>query len=112
MIRPARERSAGLDNVTFVETDFLGTGRPLPEGRFGFVSAVAVIHHVAFGPALQAMDRLPPPGGRLVIIGLARNRTPLDWIVSAAGVPAARAAQRRRDRPRRHADQDAHDDLG
>ena len=90
MIRLARERSAGLDNVTFVETDFLDAGGPLPEEEFGFVSAVAVIHHVDFKQALQAMERLLAPGGRLLIIGLARNRTPLDWIVSAAGVPAAR----------------------
>lgn len=94
MIRLARERSAGLDNVTFVEADLLDD-HGLPEGRYGFVSAVAVIHHVDFGPALQAMERLLAPGGRLVIIGLARNRTPLDWIMSAAGVPAAWLRARR-----------------
>lgn len=94
MIRLARERSAGLDNVTFIEADFLD-GHGLPEGTYGFVSAVAVVHHVDFGRALQAMERLLAPGGRLVVVGLARNRTPLDWIVSAAGVPAAWLSARR-----------------
>jgi SAM-dependent methyltransferase len=94
MIRLARERSAGLDNVTFVEADFLGD-HGLPEGTYGLVSAVAVVHHVDFGRALQAMERLLAPGGRLVIVGLARNRTPLDWIVSAAGVPATWLGARR-----------------
>jgi len=115
MIRLAHERSAGLDNVTFVEADFLDDSRGLlPEGRYGFVSAVAVIHHVRFGPALQAIERLLAPGGRLVIVGLARNRTPLDWIVSAAGVPVSRlrARPRRQDRRRRHAHDDAPDELG
>jgi SAM-dependent methyltransferase len=96
MIRLARERSAGLDNVTFVEADFLDDSDGLlSEGKYGFISAVAVIHHVDFGPALQAMERLLAPGGRLVIVGLARNRTPLDWIMSAACIPATRLRARR-----------------
>jgi SAM-dependent methyltransferase len=94
MIRLARERSAGLDNATFVEADFLDDSHGLA-GSYGFVSAVAVVHHVPFGLALTAMERLLTPGGRLVIIGLACDRTPLDWIVSAAGVPAARLSARR-----------------
>jgi SAM-dependent methyltransferase len=94
MIRLARERSAGLANVTLAEGDFLDE-QSLPEGGYGFISAVAVVHHVDFERALQAMKRLLAPEGRLVIVGLARNRTPLDWIVSAAGVPASRLLARR-----------------
>nr|WP_223182469.1 MULTISPECIES: class I SAM-dependent methyltransferase [unclassified Streptomyces] len=89
MIRLARERGAHLGNATFTEGDFLTKGL-LPEDRYDFISAVAVVHHVDFTAAIGTMARLLSPGGRLLIIGLARDRTLLDWTVSAAGVPAAR----------------------
>jgi SAM-dependent methyltransferase len=96
MVRLARERNTDLGNVTFAEADLLRTDRePLGDGRFDFVSAVAVIHHVDFAAALAAVERLLAPGGRAVIVGLARNRTPLDWVLSGAGVPAARWYRRR-----------------
>ncbi|MFG3053324.1 class I SAM-dependent methyltransferase [Kitasatospora sp. NPDC048239] len=96
MIRLARERSAGLSRVSFSEADFLdGASCGLPAGAYDFVSAVAVVHHVEFERAVKAMVRLLAPGGRLVIVGLARNRTALDWIISGAGVPAARLNARR-----------------
>ncbi|MEU4327460.1 class I SAM-dependent methyltransferase [Nonomuraea dietziae] len=87
-IRQARRQSAQVANADFVEADFLDD--PLPEGAYDFVSAVAVVHHVDFSKALSAMARLLAPGGRLVVVGLAGNRTPLDWIISGAGLPAAR----------------------
>ncbi|MBT2488886.1 class I SAM-dependent methyltransferase [Streptomyces sp. ISL-96] len=91
MVRLARERSLGVPNVTFAEADFLdGSHGLLTQGGYDFISAVAVIHHVRFAEAIRAMVRLLAPGGRLVIVGLARNKTPLDWVISAAGVPAAR----------------------
>ncbi|MED7827511.1 hypothetical protein [Streptomyces chiangmaiensis] len=36
---------------------------------------VAVVHHTAFEDAVAALVRLPSPGGRLVIGGLAYNRS-------------------------------------
>ncbi|MCF6523087.1 bifunctional 2-polyprenyl-6-hydroxyphenol methylase/3-demethylubiquinol 3-O-methyltransferase UbiG [Streptomyces sp. JJ36] len=96
MIRLARERSARVDNVTFAEADLLDDGHGLlADGKYGFVSAVAVVHHVGLAEALAAMRRLLAPGGRMVVVGLARNRTLLDWVVSGAGVPAARVLARR-----------------
>ncbi|WP_031063725.1 class I SAM-dependent methyltransferase [Streptomyces sp. NRRL WC-3742] len=94
MIRLARERSAGLGGVTFSEADFLDAASGGP-GTYDFISAVAVVHHVEFEQAVSSMVRLLAPGGRLVIIGLANNRTPQDWIIGAAGVPAARFRARR-----------------
>ena len=90
MIRLAREQSAGLDNVTFVEADLLGEEQEsLRPSEYDFVSAVASIHHVPFVPALRTVERLLAPGGRTVIVGLARNASPLDLALSAAGLPAA-----------------------
>jgi SAM-dependent methyltransferase len=96
MIRMARVRSEGVTNATFAEADFLdGSHGLLAEGEYGFISAVAVVHHVDFTQAIRAMVRLLAPGGRLVVVGLARNRTPLDWIIGGAGIPAARLNARR-----------------
>ncbi|MFD5702513.1 class I SAM-dependent methyltransferase [Streptomyces lasiicapitis] len=96
MIRLARERSSPSLNMTFEEADFLDdTDGLLPEGKFEFVSAVAVVHHAEFSQAIEAMVRLLAPGGRLVIIGLARNRTPLEWIIGVAGLPVAKWTARR-----------------
>ncbi|MEV5435470.1 class I SAM-dependent methyltransferase [Streptomyces sp. NPDC052682] len=92
MIRLARRDQPA--NVTFLEADYLdGTvlGRTLPsEGAYDFVSAVAVVHHAGFEEAVDRLVRLLAPGGRLVIVGLARNRTLLDWVISGCGVPASR----------------------
>ncbi|MFF8372531.1 class I SAM-dependent methyltransferase [Streptomyces lydicus] len=94
MVRLARARGAGLPNAAFVEADVM-TAEELRPGGYDFVSAVAVVHHIGFEAAARRMAGLLAPGGRLVIIGLANNRTPLDWCVSGAGLPAARLLARR-----------------
>ena len=92
MIRQARKRDIG--NATFVEGDYLG-GASLDEGGYDFVSAVAVIHHSPFDDAVDRLVELLAPGGRLVVVGLADNRTTLDWVISGLGVPASLLAARR-----------------
>jgi SAM-dependent methyltransferase len=87
MIRQARKRDVG--NVTFLEGDYLD-GAALDEGGHDFVSAVAVIHHAPFDDAIDRLVGLLAPGGRLVIVGMAYNHTPLDWVISGCGVPASR----------------------
>ncbi|UQI46056.1 class I SAM-dependent methyltransferase [Streptomyces sp. HU2014] len=96
MIRQARAGGGRWPSVRFVEADFLDPPPGvLEEGGYGFVSAVAVVHHVAFAEALGAMAALLAPGGRLVVVGLTRPRTVWDRVVSGAGVPAARVLARR-----------------
>ncbi|WP_329121782.1 class I SAM-dependent methyltransferase [Streptomyces sp. NBC_01465] len=97
MITTARARSTDFPTTTFAEADFLDPAHDLlAEGTYDFVSAVAVVHHVDFEQAVRAMQRLLAPGGRLVIVGLANNRTWLDWLISGAGVPANRILRRLR----------------
>lgn len=91
-ITMARERHGHLPNASFLEADYLDGA--LPEGAYDFVSAVAVVHHADFRQALDALVRLLAPGGRLMIIGLGRNRSPLDWTISGAGQLASRIAGR------------------
>lgn len=87
MIENARRLSAATDNVSFAEADFLSAD--LPAGEYDFVCAVASVHHMDFTEAVTKMTTLLRPGGRLVLVGLARNRTPLDWLISGLGVPVA-----------------------
>lgn len=89
MIRTARDQTQGLANVRLLEADYLDDPR-LVEGAYDFVTAVATVHHADFEEAIRRLQRLLAPGGRLMIVGLAFNRTPLDWVISGAGVPASR----------------------
>jgi SAM-dependent methyltransferase len=92
MVKLAVERD--LADVEFLEGDYLDA-ECLPAEGYDFISAVAVVHHAPFDAAVHGLTRLLAPGGRLVVIGLADNGTPLDWIISAAGVPASRWHRRR-----------------
>ncbi|MFD8812896.1 class I SAM-dependent methyltransferase [Streptomyces sp. NPDC059627] len=97
MIRQARKRDVG--NVTFLEGDYLDgalDGAALDQEGYDFVSAVAVIHHAPFDDAIDRLVGLLAPGGRLVIVGMAYNHTPLDWVISGCGVPASRLNARLR----------------
>ncbi|MFN2608108.1 MAG: class I SAM-dependent methyltransferase [Acidimicrobiales bacterium] len=47
--------------ATFFYGDFLEAA--LPEGSYGFVSAIASVHHMDFELALGRMKRLLHPGG-------------------------------------------------
>ncbi|MFF1302592.1 class I SAM-dependent methyltransferase [Streptomyces sp. NPDC058307] len=86
MIRQARAAASG--NTTFLEADYLDA-TALPEGKYDFVSAVAVVHHASFEDAVAGLVRLLAPGGRLVIVGMAYNKTGLDWVISGCGVPVS-----------------------
>ncbi|MFJ2159997.1 class I SAM-dependent methyltransferase [Streptomyces sp. NPDC087856] len=92
MIRLARADVP--ENVTFVEADYLD-GTSLDDGTYDFVSAVAVVHHTEFDNAVARLVSLLAPGGRLVIVGLAYNKTFLDWMISGCGLPASRFLARR-----------------
>ncbi|WP_329326841.1 class I SAM-dependent methyltransferase [Streptomyces luteogriseus] len=94
MIELARGHAGVPGNVAYLEADYLAYGA-LPERAYDFVSAVAVVHHAPFEEAVTRLARLTAPGGRLVIVGMAANRTPLDWLISACGVPASLLHARR-----------------
>ncbi|WP_234384776.1 class I SAM-dependent methyltransferase [Streptomyces sp. MMG1121] len=98
MIRQARARQpAGRHpgNVVFVEADYLDDTALAP-GAYDFVSAVAVVHHAPFVTAIDALTGLVAPGGRLVVVGMARNETVLDRVISGCGLPASLAYARLR----------------
>jgi SAM-dependent methyltransferase len=63
----------------------------LPAASFDFVACIAALHHMDFEPALQRMAELLRPCGRLVIIGLARSRYPIDLPRDVVASVATRA---------------------
>jgi ubiquinone/menaquinone biosynthesis C-methylase UbiE len=89
MIARARERAGdgkGAANVTFVEADFLTC--PFPDASFDFACANTALHHMDFVAALVKMARVLRPGGRLAVVGLAKDKPPVDWAIGARGIPA------------------------
>jgi ubiquinone/menaquinone biosynthesis C-methylase UbiE len=64
--------------IEFVHGDFLAC--PFPSASFDLITCVAALHHMDPAAALPRMSELLAPGGRLVIVGLARSRLPdLPW---------------------------------
>ncbi|MEU3603030.1 class I SAM-dependent methyltransferase [Streptomyces sp. NPDC006798] len=98
MVRQARER--GGPGTSYVEGDFLDrAGSGLADGTYDLVSAVAVLHHVDLADGLTRMAELLAPGGRLVVVGCAREGgRPQDWAFGLATVLPAVVANRVRGR--------------
>jgi len=63
----ARERCAGLGNVTVDAAQLADL-----TGPYDLVTMVAVLHHLDVAQALRQVRRLLAPGGRLLVVGLAR----------------------------------------
>jgi len=86
MIQVAQELGRGIAGLSFIRDDFLG--HPFAEASFDFACANTALHHMDFAAALAKMARLLLPGGRLAVVGLARNGSPADWVIGGAGLPA------------------------
>ncbi|MCX2734009.1 class I SAM-dependent methyltransferase [Saccharopolyspora sp. NFXS83] len=95
MIREARKATTDLTNASFVDSDFVDFEAKARDGEYGFICCVASLHHIDFASALTGMARMLAPDGSLVVIGLARHHTPLDWAVDFAAIPAQRVLARR-----------------
>jgi SAM-dependent methyltransferase len=89
----------GGDGAAFRQADI--TGARLPQGRYDFVSCLASIHHMPFGPAVGTLRDALAPGGTLVVLGCYPERSLPDYAWSGAAIPvnaAARAAVAVRER--------------
>jgi ubiquinone/menaquinone biosynthesis C-methylase UbiE len=73
--------------ITFIEADFLA--HDFQPASFDFVCANTSLHHMDFAAALTAMARLLRPGGRLAVVGLGADKSVMDRLAGAPGVPAA-----------------------
>jgi ubiquinone/menaquinone biosynthesis C-methylase UbiE len=86
IIEVARERGRAAPAASFIHGDFLA--HPFADASFDFACANTALHHMDFAAALGKMARILRPGGRLAVVGLARNGSPADWVAGAAGIPA------------------------
>jgi len=65
----------------------------IPEAPFDFVVCSATLHHMDLTAGLERLSELTAPGGTLVIVGLARNSSVTDWILSGLSVLPVRIAR-------------------
>lgn len=72
----AQARSEGGD-IDYVLGDLLTTD--LPADAFDVVCSVAMLHHLDHRRGLEEMARLVRPGGRILVVGIARSRSLADW---------------------------------
>ncbi|MFD4789201.1 class I SAM-dependent methyltransferase [Streptomyces sp. NPDC058459] len=87
----ARARQRGPDHVRFVQADFLASD--LPAGGYDFICSVTTVHHMDFTAALLRMRELLRPGGTLVIVGLAREKSVAEWAALVAAAPVMRVTK-------------------
>lgn len=95
MIDAARAAHEGVPGLEFVEGDFLTC--EIPPASYDFVSFVSSLHHMDQSGALAKAAEILRPGGRLVVIGLARATTVPEELVSAACAPIVWFNDRRPD---------------
>lgn len=84
----ARARLRDIPDATVVLSDFAGFDAG--DRRFDLLTFVATLHHMDTRSSLAKAVTLLRPGGRLLIVGLAADRTPADWTLSALALPWAR----------------------
>lgn len=87
-LRAAMAADSSQPNLTFLRTNILEP--TLAPDCFDFVVTVAALHHLPLRPALDHLGRILRPGGVLVVIGLYRSATPLDFAAAAAAFPVSR----------------------
>lgn len=83
MAAQARTLADGDASLEYRAENFLTM--PLAE-RFDLVTCFATLHHVELAAGLTRLRELTAPGGRLVVVGLARTAGPLDVALSLASV--------------------------
>jgi 2-polyprenyl-3-methyl-5-hydroxy-6-metoxy-1,4-benzoquinol methylase len=67
----ARGTISEVDNATVLEAHFDPIA--FDQNSFDLVTFVAVLHHLPLGQTLDAARKLLRPGGRLIVVGLARE---------------------------------------
>lgn len=74
--------------MTLEEVDFIDY--EAVDGSFDVVTFVASLHHLDLAAALPKARSLVSPGGELIVVGLAANKTAIDWIISGLMLPFVR----------------------
>ena len=82
-INAASDRNSA-PNICYLQADFLEAD--LPERSYDVIVAIASLHHMDLEAALAKMKVLLRPSGKLLILGLYREMTILDYLYSLISV--------------------------
>jgi len=80
ILKEARKKNLKCSNIKYLEGGFLET-RLAPE-EYDSVVSIASLHHMVLPAALEKMKWILKPGGTLVILGLYRDSTFVDFFWS------------------------------
>ncbi|MBD1874261.1 class I SAM-dependent methyltransferase [Nodosilinea sp. FACHB-131] len=72
-------------NIAYAKGDFLTAD--LPETAYDVIVAIASLHHIDMAAALRKIKLLLRPAGKLLVLGLYRESTPIDYAYSAISMP-------------------------
>ena len=81
MAAAASARLAGDPRVSILRSRFDAFGAAAGDGEADLITMVAVLHHLDLGDTLAQMPRLLAPGGRLLVVGLAKVDSLADAMV-------------------------------
>lgn len=90
MAAAASARLRGVPQVSIQRCDFADLSSTAGDGGADLITMVAVLHHLDLDDALARIPRLVAPGGRLLVVGIARPDSLADLafdVVSAAANP-------------------------
>ncbi|HEY9266621.1 MAG TPA: class I SAM-dependent methyltransferase [Mycobacterium sp.] len=87
-VRRARDRLSAEPNVTVAQVGF--DAFDAGDSRFDLITFVASLHHMDLRESLVKARQLVRPSGEIAAVGLSANKTPGDWLWSAACLPAVR----------------------
>lgn len=88
MAAAAGARLAGDPGVSIMRCRFEEFAESAGEGEADLVTMVAVLHHLDLGDTLERVPRLLAPGGRLLVVGLARVDSLADAVVDLVSAAA------------------------
>jgi len=90
MAAAASARLRGVPQVSIQRCDFADFSSTAGDGGADLITMVAVLHHLDLDDALARIPRLVAPGGRLMVVGIARPDSLADLafdVVSGAANP-------------------------
>ena len=90
MVAAASARLRGVPQVSILRCDFADFSSTAGDGGADLITMVAVLHHLDLDDALARIPRLVAPGGRLLVVGIARPDSMADLafdVVSGAANP-------------------------
>lgn len=86
MVEAARRRIATNTRASVHRSDVADFAPAAEEGAFDLITMVAVLHHLDLDATLERIPGLLAPGGRLLVVGLARVDSPTDWMIDLVSV--------------------------